>query len=75
MNVYVNKSTNQPSQNETDSRKMLGQLFRTPLMCYIINIIIATSTITIFEFGVKTYNKINANSDKLGESLNHTPCY
>lgn len=37
---------------------MLDQLFRASLMEYIVIIIIITTpTITIFEFGVETYNK------------------
>lgn len=37
---------------------MFDQLFRTPLMEYIVIIILITApTITIFEFGVETNNK------------------
>lgn len=43
---------------------MLDQLFRTPWMGYIVIIIvITTSTITIFEFAIETYNKVNTNAD------------
>lgn len=55
-------------------RKMLGPLFRAPLMgSFVITIIITTCTTIVFEFGGEIYNKINTNSGLLREnSLTHT---